>query len=69
MSGTVISINLSPEGGVPKLPVPRATIKMEGIEGDYNWYRANKRDMDLGRAVSLFSHERIISLQLSLIHI
>ena len=63
MSGTVISINLSPKGGVPKLPVPRATIKIEGIEGDYNWYRTNKRDMDLGRAVSLFSHERIISLQ------
>ena len=32
MSGTVISINLSPRGGVPKLPVPRATITMEGIE-------------------------------------
>lgn len=63
MSGTVISINLSPGGGVPKLPVPRATITMEGIEGDYNWFRANKRDMDPGRAVSLFSHERIISLQ------
>ena len=34
MSGTVISINLSPKGGVPKLPVPRATIKIEGIEGE-----------------------------------
>jgi hypothetical protein len=33
VSGTVISINLSPQGGVPKLPVPRATIKMEGIGG------------------------------------
>ena len=58
MSGTVISINLSPRGGVPKLPVPRATITMEGIEGDYNWFRANNRDMAPGRAGSLFSQER-----------
>ena len=63
MSGTIVSINLSEEGGVPKLPVTKATVGFQGIVGDYNWFRVNKRNMDPGRAVSLYSHERIIALR------
>ena len=46
MSGTIVSINLSEEGGVPKLPVTKATVGFQGIVGDYNWFRVNKRNMD-----------------------
>ena len=63
MRGAIVSINLSKEGGVPKLPVSKATVGIQGIVGDYNWFRANKRNMDPGRAVSLYSHERIVALQ------
>ena len=35
----------------------------QGIVGDYNWFRVNKRNMDPGRAVSLYSHERIVALR------
>lgn len=63
MRGAIVSINLSKEGGVPKLPVSKATVGIQGIVGDYNWFRANKRNMDPGRAVSLYSHERIVALK------
>ena len=63
MRGAIVSINLSKEGGVPKLPVSKATVGVQGIVGDYNWFRANKRNMDPGRAMSLYSHERIVALQ------
>jgi MOSC domain-containing protein YiiM len=33
MTGSVLQINISP-GGVPKLPVPSANVRVEGIEGD-----------------------------------
>ena len=42
MSGTVVSINVSPDGGVPKHPVDRAMVEEVGIAGDYNWFRSNK---------------------------
>ena len=63
MSGTVVSINVSPDGGVPKRPVDRVMVEGVGIEGDYNWFRSNKKDGDPDRAVSIYAIERILMLQ------
>jgi len=63
MSGTVVSVNVSPDGGVPKYPVDRAMVEEVGVSGDYNWFRSNKRAGDADRAVSIFSIENILALQ------
>ncbi len=63
MSGAVHSVNVSPEGGVPKIPVSSANIMKGGLEGDFNRFRAERRDDDASRAVSLFSLERIRGLK------
>jgi len=60
MAGRVLQINLS-RGGVPKLPVPEATVRESGIEGDGH----NEPLTVHGgpeRAVCLFSAERIAAL-------
>jgi len=58
--GTLASINLS-DGGVPKLPVSECEVTANGLEGD------RQRDLHFhggpGRAVSLFSLEKIRALQ------
>jgi len=58
--GRVASINVS-DGGVPKLPVPRALLSPSGLAGD------RQRDLRFhggpDRAVSLFSLEVIESLR------
>jgi MOSC domain-containing protein YiiM len=56
----IFQINVS-DGGVPKLPVPRAEISSSGVAGD----RQNNLEFHGGpdRAVCLFSLERIIALQ------
>lgn len=58
--GTVVSVNVSP-GGVPKLPVQRARVSASGVEGD------SQRNLEFhggpGRALCLFSMERIEALQ------
>ena len=57
--GRLVSVNVS-DGGVPKRPVPAATVTPQGLSGD--------RQQDLRyhggpeRAVSLFSLERIEAL-------
>ena len=63
MSGTVVSINVSPDGGVPKYPVDHAMVEEVGVSGDYNWFRSNKKAGDADRAVSIFSIENILALQ------
>ncbi len=63
MSGTVVSINISPDGGVPKHPVDCAIVEKGGITGDYNRFRNSKKAGDLTRAVSIFSIENILALQ------
>ena len=63
MTGTLISINISAGGGVPKHPVDSAIVEMGGIAGDYNRFRSNKKAGDLDRAVSIFSIENILALQ------
>ena len=63
MGGVIHSVNVSENGGVPKLPIRAAIIRFEGVEGDHNKFRTERKDGDPGRAVNLFSLERIEQLQ------
>ena len=63
MSAFVHSINISTQGGVPKLPIDKAEIKFEGIEGDFNKFRTEKKNSIGTRAVTLFSLEQIEKLK------
>lgn len=57
----VVSINVSPTGGVPKLPVMFARIHSQGVDGD----KQNNLKYHGGpmRAVCLYSLERINALR------
>ena len=63
MSAVVHSINISTQGGVPKLPIDKAHIKFEGVEGDFNKFRTEKKNSIGTRAVTLFSLEQIEKLK------
>ena len=63
MSAVVHSINISTQGGVPKLPIDKAEIKFEGVEGDFNRFRTDKKNSTGTRAVTLFSLEQIEKLR------
>jgi len=63
LNGVVNSVNVRGEGGVPKLPVRAATLRLDGIEGDYNRFRTERRNGDPKRAICIFSLERIHDLQ------
>ena len=63
MSALVHSINISTQGGVPKLPIDKAEIKFEGVEGDFNKFRTEKKNSVGTRAVTLFSLEQIEKLK------
>ena len=63
MSALVHSINISTQGGVPKLPIDKAEIKFEGVEGDFNKFRTEKKNSIGTRAVTLFSLEQIEKLK------
>ena len=58
--GWLYQINLS-DGGVPKLPVAEAVIRLDGVAGDRQGNRSVHGGRD--RAVCLFSLERIESLR------
>ena len=60
---TIVSINVSELGGVPKLPLKTAIVRFEGVERDLNRFRMERKNGDPGRAVSIFSMERILHLQ------
>ena len=63
MQGSIHSINVSGFGGVPKMSVKAAIIGFEGLSGDYNRFRTERKAGDPGRAVCIFSLERIRELQ------
>ena len=63
MSAIVHSININTQGGVPKLPIDKAEIKFEGVEGDFNKFRTEKKNTIGTRAVTLFSLEQIEKLK------
>ena len=56
-------MNVRGEGGVPKLPVRAATLRLDGVEGDHNRFRTERRNGDPKRAICIFSLERIHDLQ------
>ena len=61
MNATVYSVNVNPEGGVPKRPVGSARLHTGGVEGDKQ--RNLKFHGGPTRAVCLFSLERIDALR------
>ena len=63
MNGVIHSVNVSEEGGVPKLPIRAAIVRYEGMEGDHNRFRAERKAGAPGRAINIFSLERIRQLQ------
>ena len=63
MNGVIHSVNVSQNGGVPKLPVRAAIIRYEGVECDHNRFRTEWMEGDPGRAVNIFSLERIHQLR------
>lgn len=60
MEGKIISINLAPEGGIPKHPVRAARLRTDGVEGDRQ--RNLKYHGGPDRAVCLYAAERIHAL-------
>ena len=60
-SGRVAQVNVSPQGGVPKLPVERARLGFNGVEGDKQ--RDRRYHGGPQRAVSLYSLDLIRELQ------
>ena len=63
MNAVVHSINISTEGGVPKLPIDKGEILFAGVRGDFNRFRAEKKNGIGTRAVTLFSLEQIKKLK------
>ncbi|MEE3277649.1 MAG: MOSC domain-containing protein [Candidatus Thermoplasmatota archaeon] len=63
MEGVIHSVNVSEDGGVPKFPIRAAIVRYEGMEGDHNRFRAERRGGDPRRAINIFSLERIGQLQ------
>lgn len=61
MAARIVSLNSS-NGGVPKLPVERARVTVDGMEGDHQTDRVHHGGRD--RALSLYSLEIIEQLQL-----
>ena len=59
MNGVIHSVNVSEEGGVPKLPIRAAIVRYEGMEGDHNRFRAERKAGAPGRAINIFSLEWI----------
>ena len=49
--GAIHSINVSGSGGVPKVSVKATMVNFEGLEGDYNRFRTERKAGDPGRAV------------------
>ena len=43
MQGAIHSINVSGSGGVPKVSVKATMVNFEGLEGDYNRYRTERK--------------------------
>lgn len=60
-AGRIFQISVSPQGGVPKLAIPRVEVGTEGLTGD--WQQDRKHHGGPDRAVCLFSLERILALQ------
>ena len=66
IKGQVYQINVKPktegERGIPKLPVGGAQVSFQGIEVDFNRYRAERCEGDLDKALLLIPFETIQQL-------
>lgn len=60
-AGTVVQVNVNPEGGVPKHAVPSARLHRSGVEGDRQRHLQFHGGPE--RAVCLFSLEQIQALR------
>tara|TARA_B100001971_G_C17858431_1_gene367085 strand:- start:101 stop:595 length:495 start_codon:yes stop_codon:yes gene_type:complete len=58
--GVITSINVNPDGGVPKYPIDTTKLTINGVEGDKQRY---KNHGGIERAVALYSLEKILELQ------
>lgn len=67
MTGRIVGLHLkSREGrarGIPKRPVFRLAITVEGVEGDFNRWRTEKAAGDPDQAVLLLEEEILIGLR------
>src|SRR5688572_11614971 len=54
MAATLAQLNVSP-GGMPKRPVPSASVTVDGVEGD--WQKNRKYHGGPDRAVCIYSEE------------
>ena len=54
MSAVVHSINISTEGGVPKIPIGKAEVRFAGVDGDFNRFRTEEKEG--GRREETFRH-------------
>ncbi|GAC1400666.1 MAG: MOSC domain-containing protein [Pyrinomonadaceae bacterium] len=61
MQGKIFQLNLAPDGGVPKLPVNRAVLTMNGFVGDVQ--KNTKYHGGTERALCLYTREQIEVLQ------
>jgi MOSC domain-containing protein YiiM len=65
-TGTITQVNVKPqtkgEHGLPKKPVESALVTREGVRGDYNVYRQEKRGGDPDMALLLMPIETIRKL-------
>ena len=66
MQGIIYQINIKPqtlnERGMPKLPVDSCKIMLQGLEGDFNKYRSEKKQNDPDNAVLIMPLEMILIL-------
>jgi|SRR3989344_4209472 len=64
--GSIYQINVKPhrskERGIPKRAVETVDVALEGLVGDYNVYRTEKKQRDLNNAVMLLPLETIEQL-------
>jgi len=67
MEGKIYSINVKPfalgEKGLPKKAIEMAFIGVRGVGGDFNYYRNEKKNGDLRRAISLYPYEMLEQLR------
>ena len=56
-----VKSNVEGERGIPKLPVESALVGINGLEGDFNRHRHEKRD-SLEKAVLILTSDVILDL-------
>ncbi|MBI2151748.1 MOSC domain-containing protein [Candidatus Woesearchaeota archaeon] len=67
MTASIYQINIKPltadERGIPKMSVDSVVLRTEGVSGDYNKYRMEKKKGNLDKAVMLLPVETLNDLR------